>query len=47
MPRLSRLVEAFGEAEGLGREAVFSTNLALDEIVTNVIRYTHDDDRGA
>ena len=42
--RLSRLVEAFGEAEGLGPEAVFSINLALDEVVTNVIRYAHDDD---
>ena len=42
--RLSRLVEAFGEAEGLGPEAVFSLNLALDEVVTNVIRYAHDDD---
>jgi len=43
--RLSRLVEAFGEAEGLGPEAVFSMNLALDEVITNVIRYAHDDGR--
>lgn len=42
--RLSRLVETFGEAEGLGPEVVFSVNLALDEVVTNVIRYAHDDD---
>lgn len=42
--RLSRLVEAFGEAEGLGPDAVFSMNLALDEVVTNVIRYAHEDD---
>jgi anti-sigma regulatory factor (Ser/Thr protein kinase) len=42
--RLSRLVEAFGEAERIGPEAVFSMNLALDEVVTNVIRYAHDDD---
>ena len=42
--RLSRLVEAFGEAEGLGAEPIFSVNLALDEVVTNVIRYGHDDD---
>jgi serine/threonine-protein kinase RsbW len=42
--RLSRLVEAFGEAEGLAPEAVFSMNLALDEAVTNVIRYAHHDD---
>jgi anti-sigma regulatory factor (Ser/Thr protein kinase) len=43
--RLSRLVEAFGEAEGLAPEAVFSMNLALDEVVTNIIRYAHDDGR--
>ena len=42
--RLGQLVEAFGEAEGLGPEAVFSINLALDEVVTNVIQYGHDDD---
>jgi anti-sigma regulatory factor (Ser/Thr protein kinase) len=42
--RLSRLVETFGEVEGLGREVLFSLNLALDEVVTNIIRYAHDDD---
>jgi anti-sigma regulatory factor (Ser/Thr protein kinase) len=43
--KLSRLVEAFGEAEGLQPESIFSVNLALDEVVTNIIRYAHDDDR--
>ena len=43
--RLGRLVEAFGETEGLGAETIFSVNLALDEVVTNVIRYAHDDGR--
>ena len=42
--RLSRLVEAFGEAEGVPPESIFSVNLALDEVVTNIIRYAHDDD---
>ena len=42
--RLSQLVEAFGQAEGLAPEVVFSLNLALDEVVTNVIRYAHDAD---
>ena len=42
--KLSRLVEAFGEVEGLSTEAVFSMNLALDEVVTNIIRYAHEDD---
>ena len=42
--RLSRLVDAFGEAEGLQPDAIFSLNLALDEVVTNIIRYAHADD---
>ena len=42
--RLGRLVEAFGEKQGLRAEAIFSINLALDEVVTNIIRYAHDDD---
>ena len=41
--RLSRLVEAFGEAEGLPPDSIFSVNLALDEVITNIIRYAHDD----
>jgi anti-sigma regulatory factor (Ser/Thr protein kinase) len=44
--RLGRLVEAFGEAERLSAELVFSVNLALDEVITNIIRYAHEaDDR--
>src|SRR5262245_63933148 len=43
MERLSQAIEAFGEEKGLGPEAIFSMNLALDEVVTNVIRYAHDD----
>ena len=42
--RLSRLVEAFGEEKGLAADAIFSVNLALDEVVSNIIRYAHDDD---
>jgi anti-sigma regulatory factor (Ser/Thr protein kinase) len=41
--RLSQLVEAFGESKGLTADSVFSVNLALDEVITNVIRYAHDD----
>lgn len=41
--RLSRLVEAFGEAGGMRPESLFKVNLALDEVITNVIRYAHDD----
>ena len=43
--RLSGLVEAFGEAEGLPPDSIFKVNLALDEVVTNIIRYAHDDGR--
>ena len=43
--RLSGLVEAFGEEQGLPADAIFAVNLALDEVVTNVIRYAHDDAR--
>jgi anti-sigma regulatory factor (Ser/Thr protein kinase) len=42
--KLAGFVEAFGVAEGLDAAAVFNLNLALDEVVTNVIRYAHDDD---
>jgi anti-sigma regulatory factor (Ser/Thr protein kinase) len=42
--KLAGFVEAFGAAEGLAPEAIFNLNLALDEVVTNVIRYAHDDD---
>ncbi len=43
--RLSRLVDAFGAAEGLQPDSIFSVSLALDEVVTNIIRYAHDDGR--
>ena len=42
--KISGFVEAFGVAERLKPDAVFSLHLALDEVVTNVIRYAHDDD---
>jgi anti-sigma regulatory factor (Ser/Thr protein kinase) len=43
--RLGRLVEAFGEEQALPADAIFAVNLALDEVVTNIIRYAHDDGR--
>ena len=42
--KIAGFVEAFGAAAGLGPDVVFNLNLALDEVVTNVIRYAHDDD---
>ena len=43
--KLSHLVEAFGQVHGLHPQSVFSVNLALDEVVTNIIRYAYDDNR--
>ncbi len=42
--KAARLVEAFGTTHGLSSEFVFSLNLALDEVVTNIISYAYDDD---
>jgi anti-sigma regulatory factor (Ser/Thr protein kinase) len=41
--RTARLIEAFGTAHGLSEELVFELNLAVDEVVTNIIRYAYDD----
>lgn len=41
--KLSRLVEAFGDVLGLPSQSIFSVNLALDEVVTNIIRYAYTD----
>ncbi len=40
---VSRLVEAFGEQHGLPARVVFDLNLALDEVLTNIISYGYDD----
>jgi anti-sigma regulatory factor (Ser/Thr protein kinase) len=42
--KAARLIEAFGKAHSLSPEVVFSLNLALDEVVTNIITYAYDDD---
>lgn len=41
--RVSRLVEAFGEEHALPARVVFDVNLALDEILTNIISYAYED----
>jgi serine/threonine-protein kinase RsbW len=41
--RLADIVERFGADSGLPEETVFQINLALDEIVANVIRHAHGD----
>jgi serine/threonine-protein kinase RsbW len=40
--RLAGLVEAFGEAHGLRRDAVFSLTVSLDEVLSNVFSYAYD-----
>ncbi len=36
---LSRLVEAFGDANGLPEQQVYLINLALDELIANTVSY--------
>ncbi len=43
LERLAEYVEQFGEAHCLSPKDVFQVNLALDEVVTNVISYGYED----
>ena len=43
LERLSAFVDQFGERNGVGDGDLFAIKLALDEVVTNVIRYGHED----
>ena len=42
--KAAELIEAFGAAHGLSPEVVFKLNLALDEVVTNIISHAYDDE---
>ncbi len=42
--RISGLIEDHGNACGWPQEWVFNTNLALDELITNIVSYGYDDD---
>jgi anti-sigma regulatory factor (Ser/Thr protein kinase) len=42
--RLAGIVEAFGAQHGLPAAVLFQLNVALDEILTNVISYGYEDD---
>ena len=42
--KAAQLIEAFGVSYGLSPEVVFTLNLALDEVVTNIISYAYDDE---
>lgn len=43
LERLGRIVETFVEAHRLPRDLVYPINLALDEILTNIIAYAYAD----
>lgn len=43
--RITAALEEFFEQQGLPSEALFPTQLSLEEIFTNVANYAHDDDR--
>ena len=45
IPRLAELIEEFGEKNELPQKVVFYVNLALDELLTNVISYGYKDDQ--
>ncbi len=42
---IAAALEEFFEQQGLPSEALFSTQLSLEEIFTNVASYAHDDDQ--
>lgn len=42
--RLAELIEGFGEANGVPSKLVFNLNLALDELITNIVGYAYPDD---
>jgi len=45
LERMNRAIEKFGSRVGLGPKMIFELNLAVSEIVTNVISYGYDDGR--
>ena len=44
--RLNHLVRQFGELHQVPSRALYSVNLALDELVTNCVLYGHDEPTG-
>ncbi len=43
LARVGRLIEAFGEAHALSPDLIFKVNLALDEVITNIVLHAYDD----
>lgn len=46
LTRLAAAIESFGERMALGGKLVYTLNLALDELVTNVVSYAYDEPAG-
>jgi serine/threonine-protein kinase RsbW len=44
--RLNKLIRQFGELHEIPSRALYAVNLALDELVTNVVLYGFDDPAG-
>ena len=44
IPRLAGAVRAFGEKHNLAEEVIHHMHLALEEIITNIIRYAYTDE---
>jgi len=45
LEKLGQIVAEFGQRHHLSSQALFHTNLALEEILTNVISYAYDDSK--
>ena len=43
LERLSGAVEDFGEVNAMSPKDIFQINLALDEVITNIISYAYED----
>jgi serine/threonine-protein kinase RsbW len=44
--RLCRLVRQFGELHDVPSRTLYAVNLALDEVVTNIVQYAFDEPKG-
>src|SRR5258708_11392283 len=44
--RLNRVIRQFGDLHEIPSRVLYAVNLALDEVVTNVVRYGFDDTAG-
>jgi len=43
LPRLNQAVQAFLDSHSAPTETVFATHLAVEEMITNIIKYGYDD----